>query len=129
MVQRLCSYLVVLMLMLMFNGEIFGQISFKKFTQTSKRSALGSERFQRSFKKSSGLNYCVTIDCREGSLFPRKFTIKEFISKRYFDDQLGFFCKKELQFEKITSIRLRFRLGSVEYVNWMEGKPNAQKLW
>ncbi len=43
----------------------------------------------------------------------------------FYISQIGFFCKKELKFESSTGIPLKFRLGSYQYNDWLEGKKNA----
>jgi len=52
-----------------------------------------------------------------------KPAITTIISSNFYTQQFGFFCKKEFQFEKSTSIPFRFRLGSVDYVNKLERYP------
>ncbi len=44
-----------------------------------------------------------------------------------YSQNFGFFCKKELQLEKVTGVPFKFRLGTVQYCDWMEGKPNSIK--
>ena len=44
------------------------------------------------------------------------------IEPDYYTRHFGYFCKKEWQLEKITTIPLRVRLGSLDYVNRLEGK-------
>jgi len=44
------------------------------------------------------------------------------LTQDYYTRHFGFFCKKELEFEKMTRIPLRFRLGSLEQCNALEGK-------
>lgn len=50
------------------------------------------------------------------------------ISRDFYTRDFGFFCKMELQFEKTTKIPLRFRLGSLQYNDYLEQKPNAINL-
>ncbi|MGN6438144.1 MAG: hypothetical protein ACTHMM_16510 [Agriterribacter sp.] len=54
---------------------------------------------------------------KEDNLF-----LQQPLQPNYHIATLGFMCKKEWQFEKATKIPLRFRLGSLQYCNMLEGK-------
>ena len=56
---------------------------------------------------------------------PLIFTVLPIVSSNFYTQNFGFFCKKELQLEKLTKVPFKFRLGSVQQCDWMEGKPNA----
>lgn len=40
----------------------------------------------------------------------------------FYSKQLPFFCSKELQIQKAVGIPIKFRIGSVEYCDKLEGK-------
>lgn len=50
------------------------------------------------------------------------------IPVNFYTQNFGFFCKKEMQVQKITRLPLLFRLGSVQQCNWLEGKKGANFL-
>ena len=43
-------------------------------------------------------------------------------------EDLAFFCRLEVQMEKVTKIPIRFRLGDVQYIEKLEGKPYSPFL-
>lgn len=45
-----------------------------------------------------------------------------FIKPDFISTTQGYVCKQEWRFEKRTKIPIRLRLGSLEYVNKLEGK-------
>ncbi|MBY0348060.1 MAG: hypothetical protein GTN67_04605 [Hydrotalea flava] len=44
------------------------------------------------------------------------------LQPNHYTRQLPFFCREEWKFERKTKLPLRFRLGSVQYVDRLEGK-------
>ncbi len=47
---------------------------------------------------------------------------KTVIPGNFYAQHLGFFCKQEIKFEALTKIPFKFRLGSVQEVDRLEGK-------
>lgn len=47
------------------------------------------------------------------------------VQANFYASNLGFFCKQEIKFEKSIKIPFKFRLGSVQQCDWLEGKRYA----
>lgn len=119
MVQRLCSFLVVFLLM--FPGDIFGQQKALLFTPKTLMLSFKNEPV--AFKpKFSFTQIIKATDCTGVN----KYRLLSLPTTSYYPNSLGFVCKKEMQLDKITAVPLRFRLGSLDYVNYLEQKPNAK---
>lgn len=49
------------------------------------------------------------------------------LPQNFYTQHLGFFCKKEVQIQKLTAVPVYIRLGSKEYVDYLERKPNMRR--
>ncbi len=115
MLQRINIILVVL---LMLTGKIFSQQHLSDSSQL--------------FYKAGNIIHTLNTDQKSYQNFAVKksykidqngFTLQaQGIDKGFYHNNLGFFCKKEIQLEKIIFVPFRFRLGSPEYVDFLEGK-------
>ena len=47
------------------------------------------------------------------------------LPQNFYTQPLGWFCKKEVQLQKLTSLPIFIRLGSKQYVDYLERKPNT----
>ena len=100
MTERAFSFLVVV-LMLFFGGKIYAQ------------SGSADSSFLHTHKsRGTRIDSLKIIPLQPG------FYIKN----------LSFFCRQEIQLQKITLIPIRFRLGSLEYTNYLEGKPYSRNF-
>jgi hypothetical protein len=82
------------------------------------RSCWSSQKFQKYYRKPKQV--CDSLIKAPFSFLNTKpITV---ISSNFYTQNFGFFCKKELQLEKAIKLPLKFRLGSVEQCDWLEGK-------
>ena len=58
----------------------------------------------------------------EGEVKNQSIMVQSFDYLKAYHDQLGFFCKAENKASKNATVQLRMRLGSLEYVDRLEGK-------
>jgi hypothetical protein len=132
MAQRVFCFVVVLILF--FNVEIFSQGNPILIKLPLNYSTLNNFDFEKQLQMKYPTKDSIFIPqklkCDSGSITVRRPLFVLFapaLSPSFYSNHLGFFCKKELQLEKITSVPFRFRLGSLDYVNYLEQKPNALK--
>jgi hypothetical protein len=87
------------------------------------------QSFSKSIHKSLNYSYLPMVKSQTTVSDNRAFTLPlttcSLIKADYYVKNFGFFCKKELQLEKATRLPLRFRLGSLQQCDWLEGKPNS----
>lgn len=84
----------------------------------------------------AGRGYAQWAIPHKGNLVPKmsvyvdSFSIKflkpsffsAFIPHNLYSSRLGFICRQEIKMDRITKVQFRFRLGSVEQCDWLEGK-------
>jgi hypothetical protein len=121
---------IILVVLLMLTGNIFSQEKFLSIDSSSVFTIKGSFipgladqiQYNDCFK---GI-YLKIMNARKYNnnyITTKNILLKPvLLDKNFYCNNLGFFCIKEIQLEKITSVPFRFRLGSVDYVNRLEGK-------
>ncbi len=110
-------YVFLVVCLLMFYGKINGQ----KIPEKSKPLP------HIPFKLMPRPQIHPTLNPSQISIFgsyslANKFELNAPIPGNHFFKQLPFFCRTELQIEKTINIPFRFRVGSPDHVNYLEGK-------
>lgn len=124
------TFLFLVVCSLMFCGNIFGQKNTQKISFPQRNSPISASRSSEFSQKSPDLPVRTiiqnTIQAPATRFIP---TLRsQPLALDFYSVNLSFFCKKELQIEKLTSVPFRFRLGSLAYVDYLEQKPNATKI-
>jgi len=131
MAERFFCLVVVLIFLSL--GEFFGQSNVEKFFKKDSVGHFGkttTEFRQNNVKLFDTITkYPVKSIFFNAAILPVKpisnVILPNPLERKSYPQNLSFFCRKEWQFEKATSLPLRFRLGSLEYTDYLEQKPNV----
>jgi hypothetical protein len=61
----------------------------------------------------------------EINFYLRVNTTTPLLAPNFYTSHLGFFCKQELKLNKAIKVPFKFRLGTVQQCDWLEGKTGA----
>lgn len=131
--MRQRSFVFLVVLLLLFSGEILGQQKITGLRYPIDAKSLMNFEFGDNLNyKGPEIDSCILQGMQKketSSIHLRPFIslTRPVIAPSYYCNSLGYFCKKELQIQKLTSLPISFRLGTLEYVNYLEQKPNAVK--
>jgi len=119
--------------MIFVGGAAFGQKKAMPKPSYHTRFSIGNQADTSYFWSlrpvKSGDKYFTTFLKKSPAIpaLPAISAVLPIVNSNFYTQNFGFFCKKELQLEKLTKVPFKFRLGSVQQCDWMEGKPNALK--
>ena len=124
MAERPIQFVVVLILI--FHGEIFSQLKPQKINYPAINNPFASTRFVNNYALKN-LQKNAREFFEKNQYNPALIRPLFVLPGSFYSGHLSFFCRKEIQLEKTISIPLRFRLGSLGYVDYLEQKPNSVK--
>ncbi len=117
MQQRVRLFLVVFLLM--FFGSSNGQRFPAPGITISGLKKVHYQQMTKSFRSQFSRPVSLSAwDCTR----PPIFTLLNMPTGSTYINNLGFICRYELKLDKVLAVPLRFRLGSMEYVDRLEGK-------
>jgi hypothetical protein len=97
------------------NTVFYSLVGKNMYELTQKKVVVSSFFSKNNFSKNNQKNI-------EKSPFSNTTYIVPTQARYYCYDKLAFFCKLEVKLERQFHTPIKFRLGDVQYVDWLEGK-------
>jgi len=119
--QRVYRFLVVLLLIL--PGKNFSQQQMPLIAQKMPHALQSFPMFDK--QKALSMYYFLEQSTKNIPACNLSNGTLHIVNSNFYTNHFGFFCRHELLFEKTTYVPLRFRLGSLDYVNKLEGKNKS----